>query len=94
MHRPLALLECTPDGLRRFSVSHADFYDFIRAELGYELRTPMGQLQRSPALSLEQFIESQTYPFRAFNYFASPIQDQNRETRTRAHDAHRPQLSA
>lgn len=69
--RPFVLLECTLEGLVDYGVDAAEVFDTVAAS-GYRLQLLREFLAGGPALTLERFRRSMTYPFEAMNYAMTP----------------------
>lgn len=70
--RPRILFECTQSSLAAHGITPAAVFELLAAQ-GYGIWVPAAYLANGPALDLEGFVTAQTYPFRAFNFFAESV---------------------
>lgn len=66
--RPVMLFECTKSGLESFGYSASDIYKCLDDEMNYDIYLFTDYLEGGEALTEEEFVGSQDYPFKAFNY--------------------------
>ena len=69
--RPTLVFESTDDGLKASGVTPTDIFEFMRA-LNYQVYLPRTFAARGPALTSQEFAAAHVYPFRAFNFLATP----------------------
>lgn len=73
---PRVLFECTQSSLAAHGITAEDFFGFLESQ-GYAIWTPSAYLAGTHPLTLEGFIEAQTYPFGAFNFFTESVRPQS-----------------
>lgn len=69
--RPVVLFESTKSCMERFGRTPGETFEFL-ASIGYGVRYLDGHLAGGPVLTAEEFSRAHEYPFRAFNFVASP----------------------
>jgi len=68
--RPSLILESSAEALKLWGIKPREIYDFL-ADHDYELRTPLGFLRSSLALSFSDYASAQHYPFKSFKFVAT-----------------------
>jgi len=68
--RPSLILESSAQALEAWGLEPREVYAFL-ADYDYELRTPLGFLRGSPALSFSEYASAQQYPFKSFKFVAT-----------------------
>lgn len=70
--RPIILFECTRSALLAFERVPGEVFDLLRGRFDYQVRTPNDFLADIEPLSRVEFERATRYPFRAFNFLATP----------------------
>ena len=70
--RPTILFESTRAGLMSFGRSAEELFSLLTADLKYEVYLIKDWLSRGRPLAASDFAVSMVFPFKAFNYVASP----------------------
>lgn len=70
--RPFVLLECTAGGLADYGIDARAVYDAVVSEAGFQIQLLKHYLDGGPALQFEEFRDSMSYPFKAFNFAVTP----------------------